>query len=123
MRRLPAIAATLLLLLLARPPRATAAAAAFEGDERAALLRHAPSIRWIRAADNYLELHLDGRVVTLRLTMRQASASLEPLGFVRIHRSFIVARDKIQAVRRDSVRLRDGTELPVGPSFAGRLQA
>ena len=128
MRRLPAAAATLLLLLLARRERvmiARQAAAAAESDVDA-LRRHAPAIRWIRAADNYLELHLDGQVWTRRITMREAEGILEPLGFVRVHRSFIVNREHVDGVVRhkgeSNVRTRDGTLLPIGKAFSGNLR-
>ena len=128
MRRLPAVAATLLLLLLARRERvalARQAAPAVE-SEVDALRRHAPAIRWIRAADNYLELHLDGQIWTRRITMREAEGILEPLGFVRVHRSFIVNREHVEGVVRHkgepNVRTRDGTLLPIGKAFSGNLR-
>ena len=122
LRRLPAIGATLLLLLLARRERrAGRAAVAPAEDEIAALRLHAASIRWIRAADNYIELHLDGRVMTRRVTMRDAAAELAPCGFVRIHRSVIVNRDQVDRILAERVRLKDGTELPLGRAFAANL--
>ena len=127
MRRLPAVAATLLLLLLVRRERAMIArqSAAAE-NEVDALRRHAPAIRWIRAADNYLELHLDGQVWTRRITMREAETILAPLGFVRVHRSFIVNREHVESVIRhkgeDNVRTKDGTLLPIGKMFSGNVR-
>lgn len=129
MRRLPAIAATLLLLLLARreqkaalssaPPPATA-------SEAEGLRRHAESVRWIRAADNYLELHLPGQVLMRRMTMREAGSILEPLGFVRIHRSYLVNRRHVAAVVRDggrvAVKTVEGALLPAGRAFSAGLR-
>ncbi|HEX8623149.1 MAG TPA: LytTR family DNA-binding domain-containing protein [Allosphingosinicella sp.] len=127
MRRLPAIAATLMLLLLARRERRSGEAAAPEtADEAESLRGQAAAIRWIKAADNYLELHLDGRVRTMRMTMREAAAILEPLGFVRIHRSFLVNRAQVESVVRGgkglTVRTRDGDRLPAGRAFGGNLR-
>jgi hypothetical protein len=119
LRRLPAIAASLLLILLAR--RHYSVARRDSAGEAETLRRHAASIRWIRAADNYLELHLDRRILTLRMTMRDAADLLEPLGFVRTHRSFIVARRRIESLDRDRIRLDDGTDLPLGRAFAPGL--
>lgn len=127
MRRLPAIAATLLLLLLARhaasPVHRPLQPPAPEGEGEA-LRRHADSIRWIRAADNYLELHLDGRIWTRRATMREAEEVLAPLGFLRIHRSAIVNRAHVAGISRNgaSVRLRDGTRLPAGKAYGENLR-
>lgn len=119
LRRLPAIAASLLLLLLAR--RRDSEFRRESRNEAESLVRHAASVRWIRAADNYLELHLGGRVLIRRATMREAASILAPLGFVRIHRSYIVNRAEIGAVRRETVRMKDGTALPLGRAFAAGL--
>ena len=89
------------------------------------LRRHSSSIRWIQAADNYLELHLDGQVWTRRITMCQAAEILQPLGFVRVHRSVIVNRNHVERVVPQSggaaVRMTDGTSLPTGRAFSGNL--
>lgn len=129
LRRLPAIAATILLLLLARQARGGGAGRTpqrTEATEAETLRRHAASIRWIGAADNYLELHLPERIWTRRMTMREAEQVLAPLGFVRIHRRAIVNRAHVAAVVRDArgaaVRLDDGVELPGGAAFAENLR-
>jgi len=129
MRRLPAIAATLMLLLLARREQKTALAGApppaTAGDSEA-LRSQAQAVRWIQAADNYLELHLPGRVLMRRLTMREAASILEPLGFVRIHRSYLVNRRHVAAVVRDNgrafVETLDGTLLPTGRAFSAAIR-
>lgn len=128
MRRLPALAATILLLLVVRREQNLAArhVAAAREREVETLRRHAPAIRFIRAADNYLELHLDGQVWTRRITMREAEAILEPLGFVRVHRSIIVNRDHVERIVAQkggpAVRTRDGTMLPTGKAFSANLR-
>jgi hypothetical protein len=126
MRRLPAIGALILLLVIVRRDQARVSQ---RSDPNALdIVRiHAPEIRWIAAADNYLELHLSGNVVTVRLTMRQAEAELAPLGYVRIHRSFLVNRKHVVrshgAGRGNAIVLADGTELPIGKAFGANLAA
>lgn len=128
LRRLPAIAATLLLLLLARREQRSARTASppASAGEAEHLRAGAGAVRWIQAADNYLELHADGRVRTVRMTMREAASILEPLGFVRIHRSFLVNRAHVDAVvgsgKNAAVRTLDGTVLPAGRAFGGNLR-
>lgn len=129
MRRLPAIAATLMLLLLARREGRAALAAApppASAGEAETLRRHAESVRWIQAADNYLELHLPGQVLMRRLTMREAASILEPLGFVRVHRSYLVNRRHVAGVIRDngrvSVETVDGILLPTGRAFSAEVR-
>ena len=50
----------------------------------------------------------------------------EDLGFLRIHRSFIVSRSKIRSYSRQEVVLTDNTALPIGrqyaPAIAGVLK-
>jgi len=122
-RRVPAIGAVLLLILLVNRDRQRRAPMRQQLVDQ--LLAVAPLARSIRAADNYVELHLPGRVMTIRLTMRDAAAALAPMGFVRIHRSLIVNRSHIAEVctRKDGpvVKMIDGAELAVGRAFAGNF--
>ena len=121
MRRLPAIGVSVLLITLTR---------------RAVLRRPfnpatvelgsiAKAIDWIEAADNYVELHVGGRTVMRRMTMRDAEQALRGRGFVRIHRRFLINRDRIATIVGSNgdrvVKLVDGTELGVGRAFASNL--
>jgi hypothetical protein len=121
MRRLPAIGVSVLLIaltrkaVLRRPPNpATVELGTIAG-----------AIDWIEAADNYIELHVGGRTVMRRMTMRDAERVLLGRGFIRIHRRFLVNRDKIAGVIGSNgdrmVRLGCGAELPVGRAFAPNL--
>ena len=129
LRRLPGIAAMVLLIALSRREQEAArrrlGAVKATGADAESLRRHAPAIRWIQAADNYLELHIGGEVWTRRITMREAAEILEPMGFVRVHRSVIVNRDHVDAVVPRSggptVRMTDGTALPTGRAFSANL--
>lgn len=121
LRRAPGIAITLALLavcrLVARPPTRES------GDPAASILDNWRSIRWIGAADNYLEVHYPERVAMVRMTMREAERQLAPLGFVRIHRSAIVNRSAVRAMEGEEVRLIDGQAVPIGKAFAANLRA
>ncbi len=129
LRRVPAIAATVLLLLLSRRDRALSrnrSPTISSAEDIEALVQHAPAIHWIRAADNYLELHLEGQVWTKRVTMREASELLKPLGFVRVHRSYMVNRNHVAEVFRRqgeaALRMTDGTDVPTGKAFSDNLK-
>jgi len=122
MRRLPAIGVTILLIgltrkaMLRRPPTATAIE----------LKSIAPSIDWIEAADNYVEVHVGARVLLFRMTMAAIERELGGLGIVRIHRRFLVNRTRVEAVLGSNgdrrVRIA-GKELPVGSRYAASLRA
>ena len=45
---------------------------------------------WIRAEGNYLVLQAEARHYLLRMTMNMVETELDPVDFVRIHRSFMV---------------------------------
>jgi two-component system LytT family response regulator len=104
---------------------ALAAAAKSEADEAAANLAEiANSIDWIAAADNYIEVHIGKRTLLRRMTMRSAERELGPLGFVRIHRRFLVNRRRIESVAGTNGERRvciAGHDLPIGRRYAARL--
>ena len=122
MRRLPAIGIALMLIALARKAVMRHRASPNE----VAIGNLAEAIDYVAAADNYIELHSGGRVTMRRMTLAEAERALAGLGFVRIHRRFLVNRERICAVRGNGekiVQLTDGAELPVGKRFATNLLA
>lgn len=121
MRRLPAIAASLLLILWSR---STMQARRSDPEAEASLAALSASIGWVEAADNYIALHIGERTVMRRMTMRDAEQALARRGFIRIHRRYLVNRNRITGISGGAdllVRLEGGLELPVGRSFAGNL--
>lgn len=54
---------------------------------------------WIRAEGNYLVLQTDVRHYLLRMTMNMVESELDPVDFVRIHRSFMVNMAHVQSTR------------------------
>ena len=83
-------------------------------------------VDWIDAADNYLRLHVGPKTHFARGTMKQAEDELDPERFVRIHRSAIVAVNRIRAIRNtDSgthvVELNDGVQLRSSRQYFPRL--
>jgi two-component system LytT family response regulator len=84
-------------------------------------------IDWIEAADYYVQLHAGARSYLHREPLRDLEARLDPRRFVRIHRSAIVALDRVVELRPSAhgdhcVRLRDGTELRLSRARRGRLR-
>lgn len=56
-------------------------------------------VRWIGAADNYVELHCASGVHLYRRTMRDLESLLDPADFARIHRSAIVRLDCVKDLK------------------------
>jgi two-component system LytT family response regulator len=85
-------------------------------------------IDWIEAADYYVQLHVGAKSYLHREPLRDLEARLDPRRFVRIHRSAIVAIDRVAELRPSAhgdhcVRLRDGTDLKLSRARRGRLRA
>jgi two-component system LytT family response regulator len=86
----------------------------------------ADEVSWAGSASNYVELHVRGRAYLVRITMNQLEERLDPGSFIRIHRSAIVNLASIDAIDHTvhgefSVRLKDGTMLPLGRRYRHRL--
>ena len=94
MRRLPAVGVSLILIVLTRKVVMARRTESPPVD----LAGIAKSIDWVEAADNYVELHVGGRTLIRRMTMRDAEHSLGRHGFVRIHRRFLINRNRVEAI-------------------------
>jgi DNA-binding LytR/AlgR family response regulator len=80
-------------------------------------------IDWVEAAANYVVLHSGSRRAIHRATMSEVEAQLADAGFVRIHRSRLVARARIARVRPHDVILTDGSSLAIGARYRHALEA
>lgn len=119
LRRLPPIGTSLILILWARNSSKRPAAKA-----ELNITAIGSSIDWVAAADNYVELHVGGRVLTRRMTMADAEQALRPYGFVRVHRCYLVNVERILDIGASgswTVKLEGGAELPVGGRYAANL--
>ncbi len=83
-------------------------------------------IRWIGAEGNYVRLSTATESHLLRETMARLEERLDPRGFLRVHRSFIVNLKYVKEVRRepngDSVVVMDsGHKVALGRSYRSLL--
>jgi len=58
-------------------------------------LRHVLDIDWIKAAGVYVTMHIAGKELLYRTSLNELPGKLNPLHFVRVHRSAIVNIDSI----------------------------
>ena len=91
------------------------------------LILRVSEIDWIEAASNYVRLHAGGKEYLLRETMTALEAKLDPMEFVRIHRSTIVRVDRIRELEPlfqgdYVVVLEDTTRLTSSRGYRERLQ-
>jgi LytTr DNA-binding domain len=113
-RRVPPLLAVAALVALLR----SGLAARAESAEIPLLPRQ---IDWVRAAGNYVELRAAERTVVHRSPIGSIERELASHGFVRIHRSTLVRRDRIARVRTEDVVLHDGTHLKIGKRYRAAL--
>lgn len=78
-------------------------------------------ILYVEGKGNYIQFTTDQQKVLSRLTMSEAENLLPRFHFMRIHRSFIVAKRKISKVDKKSVWL-GHIELPVGPGYSSEIE-
>ena len=76
----------------------------------------ADKIDWIEAEDYYVQVHTGEKAYLLRESIAQLEAKLNPLKFIRIHRSIIVniakvAELQVNRLGESKVILYDGTKL------------
>ena len=81
----------------------------------------------LRMQDHYIEVHTDKGMEMVLLRFRDALREVEDIEGMQVHRSHWVARAAVDAVeRRDgriTLRLVNGTRVPVSRSFAPALRA
>jgi len=80
-------------------------------------------IDWIGSAGNYVEVHAGAAVLLWRRPLREVEALLAPHGFLRIHRTALVARGRVARLDGTGVLLRCGTRLPVGRNHRAAVRA
>lgn len=83
-------------------------------------------VTWLEAFGNYVRFHTPGEVYTVRGTLTSFEKELDPVRFVRIHRSMIVNRDVIRELH--SRRTGDftlvtsgGEELTLSRNFRSKV--
>jgi two-component system, LytTR family, response regulator len=85
-------------------------------------------VDWIRAAENYVELHVAQACHLLHVTMNTLEKSLNPETFVRIHRSLIVNLRRVKEVQPVThgeymLVLDCGIRLQSGRTYHERIKA
>ena len=75
-------------------------------------------IMWIEGLKDYLKIHLksSSRPLIARMTMKAIEEQLPASTFIRIQKSFIVSKDYITSVRKNSVFINE-IEIPVGDNY------
>jgi len=84
-------------------------------------------VDWLKAAENYVELHVGRDCYLVEVTMAEIAKRLDGGRFVRIHRSIIVNAERIRNVQSAShseylVTLASGIRLRFGRTYRETMQ-
>jgi two-component system LytT family response regulator len=96
--------------------------------ERRVAVVEVAELDWVDADGDHVRLHAAGETTVVRSTLAAMAERLDPARFVRVHRTSIVAVDRIRALEPYSrgehlVVLRDGTKLPLSRRYRARVVA
>ena len=82
------------------------------------------TILYIESIDNYVKVHLaDGTSMLSKIPLHIVEGQLPQGEFIRIHRSFLVARCRIARCSKTEIILeKDGKALPIGRKYMDNLK-
>lgn len=78
------------------------------------------SITHVQGLKDYAIIHTTAKRFVVRETMQGLTTLLAPSGFVRVHKSFIVSKEKLVYLHRQKIEF-DGFQIPVGRSYRGGI--
>jgi len=90
-------------------------------------LINAREIESLQASGNYVNLHVRGRDYPLRATMAGIEERLDPLRFVRVHRSYFINLDHLAEIEPldtgdARLKMRDGATIPCSRRYRTALR-
>ncbi|MGC4101016.1 LytR/AlgR family response regulator transcription factor [Ferruginibacter sp.] len=82
------------------------------------------NILYIESMQDYVKIHLqDEKPVMTLQTLKRITEQLPPEKFQQVHRSYIVALDKIRSLQQKNIELVNGVQLPVSNSYSAVIKA
>jgi two-component system LytT family response regulator len=80
-------------------------------------------IIWVEGLRDYIQLHLQStpKPLVVRMSMKAIEEQLPARDFVRIHKSYLVAVDRVTAIRRNSIFIQE-LELSVGETYGDAIE-
>jgi DNA-binding LytR/AlgR family response regulator len=78
-------------------------------------------ILYVESNGNYMQFVLSNQKILSRLTMNETEELLPAFSFIRIHRSYIVAKKQISKIEKNAIWIKQ-TELPIGAAYLKDIQ-
>ena len=124
--RLAALMQALDKRLSAGTPQTTEDELAVRSNGRIRLIK-VTEIDWVEAAGDYVSLYQGKRAVLMHASLASMEQRLKHHGFLRIHRSALVNKERISELRaldngEYDVLMRDGTQVKLSRSYRASLQ-
>lgn len=76
---------------------------------------------YVESKKEYLDVHTSSRVITCKMQINEMEKMLNPQQFIRIHRSFIVATDKVDTISLTELEI-NKIKLPVGRNYREQVK-
>lgn len=94
----------------------------FVRDHKALVKVSIADIVYVEALGDYLKLHTAQRFYTMLGTMKMMEEKLKPMGFMRVHRSYLVALRAVEGLESGNIII--GTQrIPVSDTYKADLFA
>lgn len=75
------------------------------------------SILLIEGLDDYIQIHLNNNSkIVARLSMKSILEKLPEKEFIRVHRSYIVPKNKVKAIKNKNLQI-EGFVIPIGDTY------
>ncbi len=78
-------------------------------------------IIFMEARKDYLKIYTPSKEYITHMTMKYIQSIL-PASFIRIHRSYIIAKDKVTRISRTSIEISGNHQFPIGESYREAVQ-
>lgn len=80
-------------------------------------------VAWVEGLKDYVKIYLTTatKPIITRMTIKSLEEKLPEPAFIRVHKSYLVAVDKISAIKRDVVEI-GANEIPVSESYKENLR-
>lgn len=75
------------------------------------------TILYIEGLKDYIRIHTPTEKIIVLENMKDILEKLPPNQFVRIHRSFIIPKNRIKVIDGNQIQMTDGANLPIGETY------
>ena len=80
------------------------------------------TVLYIEAMEGYSKIYRENNnTIITRMVLKNMASVLPPENFLRVHRSFIVAVNKIKSFTKQEINLTNGVTLPVGRQYSDEI--